>query len=60
MNLNNYNYTEHWDNVYENTQQEKLGWYEENPEPSLGLIKKYAKLNSIIINIGSGTSNLLD
>ena len=60
MNLNNYNYTEHWDNVYENTQKEKLGWYEENPEPSLGLIKKYAKLNSIIINIGSGTSNLLD
>lgn len=60
MSKDNYNYKEHWNNVYENTQQEKLGWYEENPEPSLGLIKKHASLNSKIINIGSGTSNLID
>ena len=60
MSKDNYNYKEHWNNVYENTQQEKLGWYEESPEPSLGLIKKHASLNSKIINIGSGTSNLID
>ena len=51
----------HWNKAYENTQTEKLGWYEEYPEPSLQLIKK-CNLNkdSILLNVGVGATTLID
>ncbi|MBI9054399.1 MAG: class I SAM-dependent methyltransferase [Bacteroidales bacterium] len=52
--------TKHWDKAYSKNIN-KLGWYEENPKPSLDLIKKckIAK-NARILNIGVGTSTLID
>lgn len=51
----------HWDKVYSSNSIENLGWYEENPEPSLTLIKKTGiNKNSKIIDIGSGASTLID
>ena len=51
----------HWDNKYSLTETEKLGWYEELPEPSLTLINDcYIDKNDLIIDVGSGTSKLID
>ncbi|MFC2110114.1 methyltransferase domain-containing protein [Bacteroidota bacterium] len=54
------NYKQHWNNAYTKTSTTKLGWYEENPEPSLRLIKQLNldKSNSIL-NVGAGTSTLI-
>lgn len=52
---------EHWERVYERTAIEDLGWYEENPEPSLRLISesKLTKTASIL-NVGTGVSTMVD
>ena len=51
----------HWNKAYENTQTEKLGWYEEYPEPSLQLIKKCSlNKDSILLNVGVGATTLID
>lgn len=51
----------HWNAAYENAEIEKLGWYEDYPEPSLQLIEK-CKLNkdAILLNVGVGTTTLID
>lgn len=51
----------HWDKVYENTVTKNLGWYEDNPEPSMRLINlcnldKQSKL----LNVGAGATTLID
>ena len=33
------NFKEHWDKVYSNAELNKLGWYEETPQPSVKLIE---------------------
>ena len=50
----------HWNNTY-TKDINKLGWYEENPEPSLRLIKK-CKLNknASLLNVGAGATTLVD
>lgn len=52
---------QHWNEAYSNTPQNKLGWYEEIPEPSLGLIRSL-NLNHYaeIINVGAGSSKLIE
>ena len=51
----------HWDNVYFKSEINKLGWYEENPFPSLELIKKCDLVRSAkILDVGSGTTTLLN
>lgn len=51
----------HWNNAYNNAEINKLGWYEENPEPSLSLIKKCnLNPNASILNVGAGTTTLVD
>jgi len=51
----------HWNSVYENSPIKELGWYEEDPEPSLGLIKKYVKgKDDVILNVGAGAGTLID
>ncbi len=51
----------HWDSTYRKAEISKLGWYEENPEPSLQLITKCSlKKNASILNVGSGASTLVD
>ena len=53
-------YKNHWDMVYSKSEIKKLGWYEENPQPSLDLIKECnIEKNSIILDVGSGVSTLI-
>lgn len=52
---------EHWDAAYSGKSHTSLGWYESNPEPSMGLIRslnlsRYAE----IINVGAGASTLIE
>jgi len=51
----------HWNKTYENKTTEKLGWYEDYPEPSLRLIKKcnFDK-DATLLNVGVGESTLID
>ena len=51
----------HWNNAYTNTEANKLGWFEENPEPSLQLIEKCnLKPDASILNVGAGATTLVD
>ncbi len=51
----------HWDNAYSNNDITKLGWYEEDPNPSLQLIQKCnLSKNARILNVGVGSSTLID
>ncbi len=51
----------HWDSAYDNNDITKLGWYEEDPIPSLQLIQKCRLSNDArILNVGVGTSTLID
>lgn len=54
------NYKEHWDKVYSNSEVNKLGWYEEIPQPSIKLIEKCnLKKNSVILDVGTGATSLI-
>ena len=58
---NNYDLKTHWNNAYENSSINKLGWYEENPIPSLQLIKKSGiDKSASILNVGAGVTTLID
>ena len=51
----------HWNSVYVKSPINKLGWYEEVPEPSLRLIEKCnLNKNDSILNVGTGASILID
>jgi len=51
----------HWNNAYTKTEVHKLGWYEDNLEPSLRLIKKCnLNLDASILNVGAGATTLID
>lgn len=51
----------HWNKTYERAEIEKLGWYEETPEPSLRLIDKCnLDKNALILNVGAGATRLVD
>lgn len=56
-----YNSENHWNNIYSNSKVETLGWFENNPEPSLTLIDKcQLDKTSLILNVGSGATTLVD
>lgn len=51
----------HWNKAYDKTEIKKLGWYEENPEPSINLIEKCELTkDSVLLNVGVGASTLID
>jgi SAM-dependent methyltransferase len=53
-------YKNHWDKVYSDSELNKLGWYEELPQPSLDLIEICdLKKDAAVIDIGSGASTLI-
>jgi len=56
-----FNYTKHWDKVYETKADEQLGWFEGYPDTTLKLIEK-CQLNpdAKILNVGVGTTTLID
>jgi SAM-dependent methyltransferase len=51
----------HWENVYRTKGEREVSWFQESPEVSLALIAAAgAAHNSAIIDIGGGTSRLVD
>jgi SAM-dependent methyltransferase len=50
---------EHWDNIYSQVPDMFLGWYEENPEYGLELVRKFSLSNSKVLLAGGGTTRLL-
>ena len=56
-----YDFEKHWNNAYKKTPVNSLGWYEENPAPSLKLITKCdLQKNSIIFNAGVGAATIIE
>ena len=52
---------EHWDNAYNNSPSDKLGWYEEFPEETICLVEKCnLSPDSVILNVGAGTTTLIE
>jgi trans-aconitate methyltransferase len=51
---------QHWDAVYSTKPETSVSWFQENPEPSLGLISQYGGRQTSVIDIGGGASNLVD
>lgn len=53
--------TTHWDKAYQNASIDNLGWYEENPIPSIQLTEKSGvSKNATILNVGAGATTLVD
>jgi SAM-dependent methyltransferase len=51
----------HWQNVYLTKSEQQVSWTQQDPEPSLSLIAKYARsTRASIIDIGGGASRLVD
>ena len=54
------NRKEHWEEVYNTKEDSQVGWFQENPEVSLQMVKKYTEsFNDSIIDIGGGNAYLL-
>ena len=52
---------DHWSTAYEGKAITGLGWYEEDPEPSMRLIRKCnLEKNASILNVGAGATTLVD
>ena len=51
----------HWQNVYLSKGEQQVSWTQADPQPSLGLIEKFAHgRDASIIDIGGGASRLVD
>jgi 2-polyprenyl-3-methyl-5-hydroxy-6-metoxy-1,4-benzoquinol methylase len=51
----------HWQQVYLNKGEQEVSWTQPSPEPSLGLIGKFApSRQASIVDIGGGASRLVD
>jgi len=56
-----YDFEKHWNNAYRKTPIKSLGWYEEDPKPSLDLIDDCnLSENAVIFNAGAGASTLIN
>src|ERR1700759_690999 len=51
----------HWQNVYRTRGEQEVSWAQPSPEPSLGLIERFASgKGASIVDIGGGASRLVD
>ena len=51
----------HWQTVYQTKGEQQVSWSQPSPEPSLGLIEKFAPARTAsIVDIGGGASRLVD
>ncbi len=51
----------HWDNVYTTKAENEVSWFQENPAPSLDMIRSMgATARTSIIDVGGGASRLVD
>lgn len=55
------NLKKHWDKVYSNSPEEKLGWYETDLTPTLNLVSKAnLEKDARILIVGAGSTTLID
>jgi SAM-dependent methyltransferase len=58
--LLDYDFEKHWNNAYQKTPAESLGWYEEDPIPSMDLISECnLSKDALIFNAGVGAATLI-
>ena len=50
----------HWENIYKTKDTTKVFWHQTSPMKSLKLIEKYSYSNASVIDVGCGTSLLVD
>lgn len=50
----------HWDAVHGDRAPQQLSWYQSSPETSLGLIREVAAVDDALIDVGGGSSTLVD
>lgn len=50
----------HWDEVYGAREEDRLTWFEASPDLSLSLIERHRPPESAVIDVGGGTSRLVD
>ncbi|MFT7003087.1 MAG: arsenite methyltransferase [Sulfurimonas sp.] len=50
----------HWNNIFQNADYTQVLWHQSSPQKSVVLIKKYAKNDANIIDVGCGASYLVD
>jgi len=56
-----YDFEKHWNNAYQKTPVDSLGWYEEDPIPSMELISECNLPNdALIFNAGVGAATLIE
>lgn len=56
-----FDYQKHWNNAYLKTPTTNLGWYQEQPTPSIDLINECNLLDdALIFNAGAGASTLIN
>ena len=59
--MKNSEYKSHWENIYENKNENEVSWFQKNPETSTDLIKSSnIDKTSKIIDVGAGVSRLVD
>ena len=53
--------SEHWNGIYEETEDHRLGWYEDDPSPTLDLLEQISDWRqSTVFLPGAGTAMLVD
>jgi len=51
----------HWQRVYQTKGEQEVSWSQQDPQPSLGLIEKFARdTRASVIDVGGGASRLVD
>ena len=58
--MNNKSIKSHWENIYTKKLTQELSWYQQEPTISLEVILRFAKKDNSIIDIGGGTSVLIE
>jgi len=52
--------SQHWDDVYATKAQTDLSWHQDRPEGALAAITQHCQPGQAIIDVGGGTSHLVD
>jgi len=52
--------TEHWERIYSTKSSDEVSWYQRDPSVSLRLVLEHAQPSSSVVDVGAGTSYLVD
>lgn len=59
--LSKFDFKNHWNNAYQKTSADNLGWYEEDPIPSMNLISECdLPKEALLFNAGVGAATLIE